>query len=116
MPTPHFPSISVRRVLRKLGTDIYDARRRRQLPMSVLAQRAFTSRSTLQRVEAGDPGVSMGIYCSVLQALGMLDGLGEVADISRDSVGQALSSAALPKSIYLKRARELKNKRPKNDG
>jgi hypothetical protein len=71
--------------------------------MSVVAERAFTSRSTLQRVEAGDTSVSIGIYAGVLQALGLLEGLSRVADISNDSVGQALSSAALPKHIHLKR-------------
>jgi hypothetical protein len=59
-----------------------------------------TSRSTLQKVEAGDATVSIGIYAAVLQALGLLDGLGEIADISRDSVGQALASAELPKRVH----------------
>lgn len=103
MPTPHKPPAAVQRALRKLGADIHDARRRRGLPMAVVAERAFTSRSTLQRVEAGDTSVSVGIYASVLQALGLLDGLSQVADISNDSVGQALASAALPKHIHLKR-------------
>lgn len=103
MPTPHPATAAVQRTLRKLGADIHDARRRRRLPMAVVAERAFTSRSTLQRVEAGDTGVSMGIYAAVLQALGLLDALGQIADISSDRVGQALSSAALPKRVSLKR-------------
>jgi len=103
MPTPHHPPAAVRRVLRKLGADVRDARRRRRLPMAVIAERAFTSRSSLQRVEAGDATVSIGIYAAVLHALGLLDGLGEIADISRDSVGQALASRDLPKRIRLKR-------------
>jgi len=49
MPTPHRPPAAVRRTLRKLGSDIHDARRRRKLPMAVVAERAFTSRSTLQK-------------------------------------------------------------------
>ncbi len=103
MPTPHNPPAAVRRVLRKLGADIHDARRRRLLPMAVMAERAFTSRSTLQKVEAGDTSVSIGIYAAVLQALGLLEGLSQIADISNDSVGQALASAKLPKHIHLKR-------------
>ena len=103
MPTPHTPPAAVQRALRKLGADIQDARRRRSLPMAVVAERAFTSRSTLQRVEAGDTSVSIGIYAGVLHALGLLDGLSQVADISNDRVGQALSSAALPKRVHLKR-------------
>ena len=72
--------------------------------MAVVAERAFTSRSTLQKVEAGDANVSIGIYAAVLQALGLLDGLGEIADVTRDRVGQGLASAALPKRVRLKRA------------
>ncbi len=71
--------------------------------MAVVAQRAFTSRSTLQRVEAGDTNVGIGIYAGVLQALGLLEGLGHIADIGNDSVGQVLASAALPKHVHLKR-------------
>jgi transcriptional regulator with XRE-family HTH domain len=111
MPTPHHPPAAVRRALRKLGADIHDARRRRRLPMAVVAERAFTSRSTLQKIEGGDTSVSIGIYAAVLQALGLLEGLSQVADISNDSVGQALASAALPKHVHVKRA-----KRPSNDG
>ena len=104
MPTPHTPSSAVRRALRKLGADVHDARRRRQLTMTVIAERAFTSRATLQRVEAGDPGVSIGIYAAVLQALGLLNGLQEVADAARDTVGQSLATAALPQRVRLPRS------------
>jgi len=104
MPTPHQPPAAVRRALRKLGADIQDARRRRKLLLSVVAERAFTSRSTLQKIESGDTNVSIGIYAGVLQALGLLDGLTQIADISNDSVGQALASADLPKRVRLKRA------------
>jgi hypothetical protein len=71
--------------------------------MAVVAERAFTSRSTLQKVEAGDTNVGIGIYAGVLQALGLLDGLSQIADIGNDSVGQALASAELPKHVHLKR-------------
>jgi len=103
VPTPHNPPAAVRRALRKLGADIRDARRRRRLPMAVVAERAFTSRSTLQRVEAGDTNVGIGIYAAVLLALGLLDGLGQLADIGNDPVGQALASAELPKHVHLRR-------------
>jgi len=103
MPTPHYPSVSVRRTLRKLGADIHEARLKRRLPMTVVAERAFTSRSTLQRVEAGDPGVSVGIVAAVLNALGLLNGLGQIADVSTDIIGQSLASEALPKRARIQR-------------
>lgn len=105
MPTPHHPPAAVKRALRKLGADMHDARRRRRLPMAVVAERAFTSRSTLQRVEAGDTNVSIGIYAGVLNALGLLDGFGQAADISNDPVGQTLAAAQLPKHAHLKRSK-----------
>ena len=71
--------------------------------MAVVAERAFTSRSTLQKVEAGDTSVGIGIYAGVLQALGLLEGLSQIADISNDTVGQALASAALPKHVRPRR-------------
>lgn len=101
MPTPHAPPSAVTRTLRKLGADLREARQHRRLTMAVVAERAFTSRATLQRVEAGDPAVSMGIYAAVLQALGLLDGLAELADPARDEVGRALASAALPRRVRM---------------
>ncbi len=74
----------------------------------VVAERAFTTRPTLRRVEQGDHGVGMGICAAVLQALGLLDGLGQVADPSNDKVDLALSSEALPERVRLRR-REVKN-------
>jgi len=106
MPTPHHPSAAALKALKKLGSDLHDVRRRRRLPMAVLAERSFTSRSTLQRIEAGDPAVSIGIYAAVLHALGLLDGLGQLADSARDSVGQALANESLPKRIHLKTAKK----------
>jgi transcriptional regulator with XRE-family HTH domain len=105
MPTPHPASASVRRALRKLGADLAEARKRRRLTMSVVADRAFTSRPTLQRIEAGDAGVGIGIYAAVLQALGLLDGLADLAAPAKDTVGQALAAAALPRRIRPKRSR-----------
>ena len=110
MPTPHRPSLAVRRALRKLGADIRDARKRRSLPAAVIAERALTSRPTLQRIEAGDHTVSIGIYAAVLQALGLVDGLAQLADASRDTIGLAVAAERLPQRVRLRRPAE------KNDG
>jgi hypothetical protein len=71
--------------------------------MSVVADRAFTTRATLQRVEDGDPSVGMGIYAAVLHALGLLDGLATMADVSADTQGQILGAGQLPKRVRLAR-------------
>jgi transcriptional regulator with XRE-family HTH domain len=106
MATPHRPSLGVRRSLHKLGQDIRDARRRRGLPAAVVAQRAFTSRPSIRRIEAGDASVSIGIYAAVLQALGLLDGLSQLADPSRDVTGLAIASENLPERVHLRRPRQ----------
>src|SRR5687768_15967153 len=103
MPTPHNPPAAVRRALRKLGADIHDARRRRRLPMAVVAERAFTSRSTLRKVETRHSSVRIRISARVLQALGLLDGMVQMADIRHYSVGQSMASAELPKDPLLHR-------------
>jgi hypothetical protein len=48
--------------------------------------------------------VSIGIYAAVLQALGLLEELGEIADPGRDTVGLALAAEKLPKRVRLRRA------------
>lgn len=95
--------IPVGRALRKLGHDIRDARRRRRIPVAILAERASVSRTTLNKVEKGEPGVSMGIYATVLFGLGMIDRLADIADPRHDAVGLALEEENLPKRIRLTR-------------
>ena len=46
--------------------------------------------------------VSIGIYAAALQALGLLDRLGELAAPSRDEVGLSLSAGALPERVHLR--------------
>ena len=70
--------------------------------METVAERAFTSRKTLQRIEQGDHGVSIGIYASVLNALGLLDGLTTLADPANDKTGMRLASASLPERVRKK--------------
>ncbi len=91
--------LPVQRVLRKLGGDIRDARLRRRIPTAVMAERASISRTTLGKVEKGDPGVSLGNYATVLFVLGLADKLGELADIRKDTVGLELEGEDLPKRI-----------------
>ena len=91
--------IPVRRTLRKLGAEIRDARRRRRIPTTVMAERALISRMTLNKIEKGDPGVSLGFYATVLFVLGMNERLADLADPRHDPVGLSLQDALLPKRI-----------------
>jgi transcriptional regulator with XRE-family HTH domain len=106
--------IPVSRALRKLGHDIRDARRRRRIPVAILAERASISRMTLNKVEKGDPGVSLGTYATILFALGMADRLADVADPRHDTVGLELEEEHLPERIRL--ARRQKPGKPEDRG
>jgi transcriptional regulator with XRE-family HTH domain len=99
-PAPAVP-IPVARALRKLGHDIRDTRRRRRIPVAILAERASISRMTLSRIEKGDPRTSLGAYATVLFALGMADRLADVADPRHDTVGLQLEEEHLPERIRL---------------
>jgi transcriptional regulator with XRE-family HTH domain len=97
--SPHVLEIPVQRAVRKLGQDIGDARKRRRIPMAILAERAGISRTTLTKIEKGDAGVIMANYAAVLFALGLIDRLSEVADVRHDKVGLELAEEALPQRV-----------------
>lgn len=95
--------LPVARALRKLGSDIRDARRRRRIPLAIVAGRASISRSTLIKLEKGDPGVAMGIYATVLFVLGLSDRLADLAAAKNDAAGLQLDEEHLPKRIRIPR-------------
>ena len=91
--------IPVRRAVRKLGQDIRDARLRRRISTAVMAERASISRTTLNKIEKGDLGVSLGNYANVLFVLGLVDRLGDLADVRTDTTGLELEGERLPQRI-----------------
>lgn len=93
--------IPVKKALYKLGQDIRDARKRRRIPMALMAERAFISRVTLTKVEKGDPSVALGIYATIFFILGLTNRLGELADANNDQIGRLLEEENLPKRIRL---------------
>lgn len=91
------PSISVRRSLDKFGQDIRTARLRRNLTLQLIAERSKISLSTLNKIEKGDPGVSLGNYASVLFALNLGTPFSDLIDPFKDEVGLMLDLDNLPK-------------------
>ena len=94
---------AARQALIKLGEDIAVARKKRRISTVSMAERAFISRGTLYKVEKGDPSVSMGIYATVLSILGLVEGLGHVADRGSDTLGLDIDEDRLPKKIQPRR-------------
>ena len=100
--TPPLP-LPVKRSLTKLGGDIRAARLRRRIPTTLMAERAFISRSTLQKVEQGDPSVSLGVYATILFILGLSERIAGLADPGTDALGLALEEQRLPRRVRLPR-------------
>lgn len=97
---------AARRALAKLGEDIRVARKKRRVSTVSMAERAFISRSTLHKLERGDPTVSIGIYATVLGLLGLVDRLGDIADRRDDTLGLDIDEERLPKNIISRRRRK----------
>jgi transcriptional regulator with XRE-family HTH domain len=95
--------IPVISALRKLGQDINDARRRRRITAQLMAERAGLSRSTIGKIEKGDPTTSMGSYGAVLFVLGMERRLSDLIDGMHDLVGRRLEDENLPQRVRLPR-------------
>ena len=60
-------------ILKTMGEQIKLARLRRDLSAELVAERDGISRSSLWKVESGNPAVAIGIYAAVLHALGNMD-------------------------------------------
>ncbi len=70
--------------LQQLGADLAVARLRRQESLASWALRLGTSVPTLMRMEAGEPGVSIGIYASALWLMGRSGALASLASPEHD--------------------------------
>ncbi|OJU88800.1 MAG: XRE family transcriptional regulator [Burkholderiales bacterium 66-5] len=84
------------RLLSELGERLRLARKRRKLSNAVIAQRAGVSRTTVYKVEAGDPGATLGAYVRVLAVLGLEGDLNLLA--ADDRIGRKLQDLALEPS------------------
>ena len=82
-----------------LGQLIRKARIERRMTVAALAERAGTSRGLLQRIEAGDPGCTIGAVFEVATIVGVrLFDAGQTT-ISRDIEANRELIALLPKAI-----------------
>lgn len=93
------PPLPVRRSLKKFGKDIKSARLRRNIPMSLLAERAGISLGTLDSIQKGSASVSVGAYAAVLFALGFGLPLENLVDIRNDALGLLRDEEKLPQRV-----------------
>ena len=97
------PSFALDEALKTLGLNLKNARLRRALPQSVIAERAGISLNTLSKIENGDPGVSIGNVASVVHALGLTSAISTLAS-ENDPIGLANEARYLPRRVRAKKS------------
>ena len=88
--------------IEKLGADLAVARLRRKESLKTWAQRMGVSVPTLQRLEAGDPAVGIGIIATALWLIGRDGELGNLAAPEHD---QGAIEMDVRQAVELGRAR-----------
>jgi len=94
---------SIARGIARLGQDISRARRARRISTTDMAVRMGVGRSTLHRLEQGDPGVSLNTLAMALSVLGLFDRLADLVDPASDELGLTLAEKTLPRNISRRR-------------
>ena len=94
------------RAIRKLGSDLALARRRRHISQQSLAERMGASLSTVRRMEKGDPRVPIHFIARALQVFGEIEALAGLIDSARDDIGLVLMDERLPQRVRSKRSKD----------
>jgi transcriptional regulator with XRE-family HTH domain len=97
-PTP----LPVERAIRKLGSDISLARRRRHISQASLAERMGASLSTIRRIEKGDVRVPIHFFGRALHVFGQIQALERLLDTANDDIGLTMMDEQLPKRVRSK--------------
>ncbi|GMR08972.1 MAG: helix-turn-helix transcriptional regulator [Gammaproteobacteria bacterium] len=87
----------ITRALKELGEGLKIARQRRRQSQMDFAGRLMISRTTLQRMERGDPTVALGAWVAAAWLLGRLSDLQVVFDPDRDEAGKRMERQYLPR-------------------
>jgi transcriptional regulator with XRE-family HTH domain len=95
---PLFPAN--RRQLSAFGERLRLARKRRRISTVAMAQRSGISRDTLNRVEKGDPAVSIGVYLRILHLFGLDEDIGALA--REDPLGREMQDLSLDPRVRIR--------------
>lgn len=82
-----------------IGEHLSSTRRLMRLTQQQVAERADISRSTLRRLEHGDPAVGLAHVLAVAQALGAMDRVVTAFDPLETDLGRARAHLTLPKRV-----------------
>ena len=81
------------KILKIFGEDLFLATKRRGFSKKIICARTGFDNKTVNKIFAGDPGVSIGAYVKVMAVLGMEDNFSNVA--AHDEVGIKLQNIKL---------------------
>ena len=91
--------VRVRRAALEVGEHLVTWRKLQNLTAAQVAERAGISRTTLRRLEHGDPAVGFDVFLSVARALGQLDRIAPALDPYETDLGRARADQALPQRV-----------------
>jgi transcriptional regulator with XRE-family HTH domain len=94
-PTPAKTKMSARAI----GESVKTWRKLRGLTAQQLADKANTSRSTITRLENGDPSVSVETVLNVATMLGILDRVCDAFDPYETDYGRLFADKQLPQRV-----------------
>ena len=94
-PTPAKTKLATRQI----GENISTWRKLYGLTSQQLADKAAVSRSTISRLENGDPTVSLETFLNVCKALNSLDAVVEATDPYETEYGRIRADQALPQRV-----------------
>jgi len=95
-------STKARNRLEELGANIKKARTRRGITQKDLANRVSASHVTISKLEKGNPSVGLGVLLMVLDVMGLVDDMANLANPTTDTVGIALEEAQ-PKKVWTRK-------------
>ncbi len=108
----------VQRSLAKFGSDLSIARRQRRFTGAMMCERVGVSKATWQRMEKGDPTVSLAAYAQALFVLGFGAPFADLIDQRNDERALLLSAERLPTRVASpgRRAQRSKKNAPRASG
>lgn len=92
-------SARVKLAAKSIGESINTWRKLRGLTVQQLADKANTSRSTVTRLEHGDPSVSFETVLEVCNQLGVLDRVKDAVDPYETDYGRLRADESLPQRV-----------------
>lgn len=82
-----------------MGENVSSWRRMFNLTSEELAEKAAVSRTTISRVENGDPSVSFATMLSIYKVLGILDSVVMATDPYETDIGRLRADQQLPQRV-----------------